>query len=275
MQSMIIKRLSALTLAICLLASPSYAEKLHREKIVDLYSQAKEMFREANTLAAKDPAGARALYQKSLMRYERIVKEGKIGNGKLFYNMGNIYFHIKDIGRAILNYRRAQQYIPNDPNLKQNLDYARSIRMDRIEEKQKTQILKTLFFWHYDLSTRTRVYILTFSFILLWLLAMVRLFIHKSFLVWFLVFTAFFSTLFAGSLFIDTIYLSRIRPGVIISSPVIARKGNSDTYEPSFKEPLHSGTEFTLIEKRGNWYQIELSDSRKCWVPEKDIEFVR
>jgi len=209
------------------------------------------------------------------MRYERIVKEGNIGNGKLFYNMGNIYFRIKDIGRAILNYRRAQRYIPNDPNLKQNLDYARSIRMDRIEEKQKTQILKTLFFWHYDLSTQTRVYIFTFSFILLWFLAMVRLFIHKSFIVWFLVVTALFSTLFAGSLFSEAIYLSRIRPGVIISSQVIARKGNSDTYEPSFKEPLHSGTEFTLTEKRGTWYQIELSDSRKCWVPEKDIEFVR
>jgi hypothetical protein len=275
MQSMIIKRISTLTLIICLLASPSYGETLDREKIIDLYRQAKEMFREANTLAARDPAGARALYQKSVMRYERIVKEGNIRNGKLFYNMGNIYFRIKDIGRAILNYRRAQQYIPNDPNLTQNLDYARSIRMDRIEEKQKTQILRTLFFWHYDLSTRTRVYIFTFSFILLWFLAMVRLFIHKSFLVWFLVSTAFLSTLFAGSLFSETIYLSRIRPGVIISSQVIARKGNSDTYEPSFKEPLHSGTEFTLIEKRGNWYQIELSDSRKCWVPEKDMEFVR
>jgi len=69
MQHIIIKRLSTLTLVICLLASPSYAEKLDREKIIDLYSQAKEMFREANTLAAKDPVGARALYQKSVMRW--------------------------------------------------------------------------------------------------------------------------------------------------------------------------------------------------------------
>ena len=137
---MIIKRISTLTLIICLLASFSYGETLDREKIIDLYSQAKEMFREANTLAAKDPAGARALYQKSLMRYERIVKEGKIGNGKLFFNFGNIYFRIKDIGRAILNYRRAQRYIPNDPNLKQNLDYARSIRMDRIEAVSYTHL---------------------------------------------------------------------------------------------------------------------------------------
>jgi hypothetical protein len=29
---------------------------------------------------------------------------------------------MKDVGRAILKYRRAEQYIPDDPNLKQNKD---------------------------------------------------------------------------------------------------------------------------------------------------------
>jgi tetratricopeptide (TPR) repeat protein len=275
MQKIIIKILTTIVLVIFLFASPSFAAKLDTAKIMDLYSQAKEMFRKANTLAKTDPDAARALYQKAVMRYERIVMEGKIRNGKLFYNIGNIYFHMKDIGRAILNYRRAQQYIPNDPNLRQNLDYARLIRIDRIEEKQKTRVLKTLFFWHYDLSTRTRVYIFTISFLLLWALAIVRLFIHKTFIIWLIAFTVFVSLLFAGSLFGEMIQLSRVRPGVIISAEVIARKGNNDTYAPSFKEPLHAGTEFTFIEKRGSWYQIELSDSRKCWVPEKDIEFVR
>lgn len=275
MQKTIIKSLGMILTTICLLASLSYGAKLDPAKVIDLYSRAKEMFREATVLSTTDPDAAQALYQKSVMRYERIVKGGNIGNGKLFYNIGNVYFHMKDIGRAILNYRRAEQYIPNDPNLRQNLDYARSIRMDRIGEKQETRILKTLFFWHYDLSTRTRVIIFTFSFSLLWTLAVMRLFIRRSSLLWLLAFTIFISTLFAGSLVSETIYLRKVRPGVIISSKVVARKGNSDTYEPSFKDPLHSGTEFTLIEKRENWYQIELSDSRKCWVPEKDIEFVR
>jgi uncharacterized protein YgiM (DUF1202 family) len=56
---------------------------------------------------------------------------------------------------------------------------------------------------------------------------------------------------------------------------VVARKGNSETYEPSFKDPLHSGTEFTLIEDRGDWYQIELADARTCWVTSKDVALVR
>ena len=84
------------------------------------------------------------------------MREGGIENGKLYYNLGNVYFRMNDIGRAILNYRRAESYIPNDPNLHQNLSYARSRRLDEIEERQKTKVLRTLFFWHYDLSGWTR-----------------------------------------------------------------------------------------------------------------------
>ena len=48
---------------------------------------------------------------------------------------------------------------------------------------------------------------------------------------------------------------------------MIARKGDGDTYEPSFKEPLHAGAEFKLMENRGEWYQVELADGQRCWIP--------
>lgn len=252
-----------------------WAAGLIRDQINKLYHQASEMFEKANSLAETDPDKARDLYQKSVMRFERIVRDGNIHNGKLYYNIGNIYFKLKDMGRAILNYRRAQQYIPNDHNLQQNLDFARASRIDQIEEKQKTRILKTLFFWHYDLSTKARVFIFSGSFMLFWIFAAIRIFNRRPFTIWCILTAGLFSLLFAGSLFIEFRYLQKTRPGVIISSEVIARKGNSKTYEPSFKEPLHAGTEFTLIEKRGGWYYIELPDSRRCWVPAGDIELVR
>ena len=44
---------------------------------------------------------------------------------------------------------------------------------------------------------------------------------------------------------------------------------------PSFKKPLHAGTEFVLVEKRKKWYQIELPDSRRCWMPAKGVELIR
>jgi tetratricopeptide (TPR) repeat protein len=253
----------------------SNAATLDGAQITDLYSQAKHLFRQANEIAATSPDEAMDIYRKSAMRFERIIREGGIQNGKLYYNLGNVYFRIKDIGRAIANYRRAEQYMPNDPNLRQNLEYAREKRLDEIEEKQETKVLKTLFFWHYDLSTKTRVFLFTLFSVLLWIFAGIRIFTDKSFLGWIIAAALILSILFAGSLVAEELYLRKSRPGVIISHEVIARKGNSETYEPSFKEPLHAGTEFMLLEDRVNWYYVELADSRTCWVPSKDAELVR
>jgi tetratricopeptide (TPR) repeat protein len=251
------------------------AESLDEAQVADLYAQAKDFFRQANELAAASPAQAEDLYGKAAMRYERIIREGGVQNGKLYYNLGNVYFRLKDLGRAILNYRRAEQYIPNDPNLKQNLDYAREKRLDDIEEKQETKVLKTLFFWHYDLSTKSRVAIFSGCFVLLWSVAAIRIFTQASYLKWCFSVSFILSLLLAGSLLAEELSLRNTRPGVVISQEVVARKGNSETYEPSFKDPLHSGTEFTLIENRGTWYQIELADARTCWVPSEDVALVR
>lgn len=267
--------IAAIGMAAILLSAPALGTELSPEEISDLYSQAKELFRSADALASTDAQEAMVLYKRAAMRFERIVREGGIQNGKLYYNIGNIYFRTRDIGRAILNYRRAQQYIPNDPNLQQNLDFARSRRLDRVEEKQETRILKTLFFWHYDLATRTRVFVFSFSFMLLWVFAATRIFLRKAFLAWCIAFAAALSVLFAVSLVSEFAHLEGTRPGVVISSEVIARKGNSETYQPSFKEPLHAGTEFALLEDRGSWYHIELPDARRCWVPDDDVELVR
>ena len=252
-----------------------YAETLDEAQVADLYAQAKDFFRQANELAAVSPAQAEDLYGKAAMRYERIVREGGVQNGKLYYNLGNVYFRLKDLGRAILNYRRAEQYITDDPNLKQNIDYAREKRLDDIEEKQETKVLKTLFFWHYDLSTKSRVMIFSVCFVLLWIAAAIRIFTQASYLRWCITVSFVLSLLLAGSLLAEELSLRNTRPGVVISREVVARKGNSETYEPSFKDLLHSGTEFTLIEDRGSWYQIELADARTCWVHSKDVALVR
>ena len=59
---------------------------------------------------------------------------------------------------------------------------------------------------------------------------------------------------------------SRIE-GVIITDSVKARKGPAYAYAPAFVQALHDGLEFKLIEERGAWMQIELTDGRRCWIP--------
>ena len=264
-----------ISLLILTAANSAGAEKLDSAAISDLYSQAKEYFRQATSESVQSSDEARSLYNKSAMRYERLIKEGGIENGRIYYNLGNIYFRMNDIGRAILNYRKAEQYIPNDTNLRQNLTYAREKRIDKIEEKQKTKVLKTLFFWHYDLSVKTRIMLFTIFFGILWLSAGLRIFFKRPFLFWGIMVSAFISIIMSGSLVAEEYTLKQIRPGVILSAETTARKGNSETYEPSFKDPLHAGTEFNLLEDRGDWYQVELLDSRTCWVSSEDVGLIR
>jgi len=257
------------------LASATACARLDQSEIADLFSQGKELFREANDIVADNPEAGRELYRKAAMRFERIAREGHIRNGKLYYNIGNAYFRMQDIGRAILYYRKAQRYTPHDVNLQQNLQAARARRVDRIPEPQQKIVLKTVFFWHYDLSAPARSIVFIAAFIAFWAGAAVRLWWRPPGLGWALAVLAFVATLFLASLVIETIEWQRQRPGVILARQVVARKGDGESFEKSFTEPLHAGTEFVLLEDRGDWLNVRLQDGRTCWIPAPSAELVR
>ena len=253
---------------------PTHARSsLSEAQMHDLFSQGKSLFKQANEKAATDPEAARDLYERAALRFERLADEGGIENGKLYYNIGNAYFRMGDLGRAILNYRRAARYIPNDPNLKQNLSFARSRQADRIEETQQAKVFKTLLFWHYDFSPNIRALVFAICYGLFWLAALIHLFVRRI-PRWLFACTGVVGILFFGSIVYETIHHVRHPGGVILSEEVVARKGDGPTYQPSFKAPLHEGTEFTVIEKRGGWYQIELPDARRCWIPEESAALI-
>ena len=256
-------------------ASGGAAQRLERLEMHGLLDEANAWFQKGNDLSGTDPDAARDCYGKAILRFERIVQEGGVRNGKLYYNLGNAYFLTGDMGRSILNYLRAEQYIPNDPNLHQALAHVRNQRTDRIEEPQRTRVLKTVFFWHYDVASSTRMILFAVCFVVFWICAGIRLFRKNALLKWMIVGTAALSLFLFASVTIE--HVSRVRnpAGVMIADATIARKGNSETYEPSFQEPLHAGAEFGLIETRGEWRQIRLGDGRTCWIPRDSAQLVR
>ncbi len=239
-----------------------------------LLNQAASFFREANELLGKDPDAARELYKKSLRRFEKLAGDG-ISNGKLFYNIGNVYFRLDDLGRAILNYRRAELFMPGDENLRQNLSYVLGQRQDVIEKKPQEQVLTTLFFWHYDLPAAQRFTLFSIFYSVAWSLLCLRLFMKQRVIPHWGIFVSFLLAVFlAGSLVIDRLKAAHHDPGVITAREVVARKGDGMSYEPSFNNPLHAGTEFELVAHRGAWLHAELADGRRCWLPGDSAEFV-
>ncbi len=247
------------------IASPSVAE--------EQLAAAEEAFGRAIELDASDPETAADYYRKAILHYDRLVASG-VRNGKLYYDIGNAWFALDDMGRAILNYRRAALYDPSDRNLEQNLQFARSRRVNRIESTQRDRVFKTLFFIHYDVPTRVRFGIFLGSFVLLWAAAIVAVFHRRGWVRTVIISSAAICAILLVSLVAEKISMTRDPAGVIIAPEVIARKGDGETYQPSFTAPLYSGTEFDLLEKRPDWWYIELEDGARCWIPSLGGELV-
>ncbi len=269
-----IRLLPAFVMVLLAILSLTEAKALAAGRIWNLYQEGESSFRQANDLLQTDPTRARLLFERAALCFEAVHREGGIENGRLFYNIGNVYFRLGDMGKAILNYRRAERFIPHDLNLQQNLTYARSRLIDRIEPKPETQVLRTIFFWHYDLGGTVRAWLLAAAAGFFWLAAGISLLLRRSWLRYLTVFWALVSLLLAGSVALDAYEQANIHPGVILEGEVIGRKGDSTTFEPSFKEPLHMGVEFKLVEARQGWLHIELADGRRCWIPASAAELI-
>ena len=239
-----------------------------KEQVYSLFSQANQFFREANT-TTDNPETARNLYEKAILNYEKIISDGQIKNSKLYYNLANAYFLKEDIGRAILNYRRAQKLDKADTNIQKNLAFARSRRMDKVEVKTEKRILETLFFWHYDFSIRTKFLITCILFAIVCISGIMMLWRGRSAGT---VATAAICGILTVSFLVSVVVEARSSAnkicGVITTDQVVARQGDGPNYPESFKAPLHAGTEFDLLEKRPGWFHIKLSDDSEGWIPD-------
>jgi len=250
------------------------ADTLSKDQIHTLFNQANDAFRQANS-TADDTGKANSLYENAALGYEKIINEGHIKNPKLYYNLANAYLLKGDLGKAILDYRRAENLDKSDSDIQKNLAFARSRRVDKVEIKTEKQILQTLVFWHYDFSMRAKFIVacVCFAFLCLGLTVMIW-FGRNAPLTMVLVVSAVLLVCFVGSLAVEGYSRAVNLSGVIISPEVVAYQGDGQNYPQSFKAPLHSGTEFDLIERRPGWFHIKLADGSDGWIPQSAAELI-
>jgi len=249
------------------------SEPLSGDQLYALLNEANTAFQQANV--AKTPDKAAELYKRAILLYEKIIEQGRGRNAKLYYNLGNACFLTDDIGRAILNYRRALQLDSDDVNIRNNLAFSRSQRLDKVGVQTEKRVLQTLFFWHYDFSPGTRLFLACLFF--------AGLCIGVTWMVWhgrgpvastIAVLSGLLCLCFVISVVVETRGRSTHLGGVVTASEIVARQGDGPNYAPSFKEPLHAGTEFELLDRRPGWFHIELSDGSRAWVPDTAAEII-
>ena len=233
-------------------------------------------FDEGLALLDSDPDQAARLLHTAADGFETIIRSG-VENGRLYYNLGNTYLQLGRLGPATANYRRAERLIPGDEQLKTNLEYARNLRRNRIGAAGSKTLLRTLFFWHHGVPLRTRYLCGLGLYVVFWLVLIIRPVMHPA--RWSA--TGGLAVLLAVcwislglSVVVEWQVQSQTVAGVIVADDTVVRKGNSTGYEPQFKQLLHEGVEFTLIESRGNWLRIELPDGNTGWIRADQAELV-
>lgn len=262
-------------LMVLLPAATAVQAKLTPEEAYRLASEAQLAFRQGNEQVSSDPDAARDHYDQAILRYQKIVEEGGIANQYLYYNLGNAYLLKGDLGRAILNYRRAEKTGSVNADLDRNLAFARSKRLDQVPVKAEKRVLHTLFFWHYDFSLRNRFLLACIGWAVAWLAALLWLARARfRFLRWFTLTAILITLCLVGSVLLDAYHAWKNPQGVIVAESIVARQGDGENYAESFKQPLHAGTEFDLLEQRSGWLRICLSDDTQTWIPSSFAELI-
>ena len=265
------KKFVILIFVLCFGSIASASLSIEQKK--NLFEQANDYFQKANS--AKDRDQAKDLYEKSILSFKKIIEEGNVKNARLYYNLANAYFLDGSIGKAILNYRRAEKLDSSDENITKNLAFARSRRIDKVPVNTEKKVLQTLFFWHYDFSLKTKFTLTSIFFGLVSLCGAVA--IRRGLagpLMVIIVICGLLTILFLGSVVIESGNQRSTTYGVITIGEVVARQGDGQNYPPSFKESLHEGTEFQLLERRPSWYHIKLTDDSTAWIPADSADLI-
>lgn len=99
--------------------------------LVPLFADSpEEIFERGNRAYDEDRFGEAAEAYETLLRYQ-------IEDPRVEYNLGNTEFRRGNLGLAILHYERAKRLDPTDPDILDNLRFARSKRLDRVPEAER------------------------------------------------------------------------------------------------------------------------------------------
>ena len=229
----------------------------------------------AYTKQQADSLYAAEHYQEAAKQYEALLKQGV--SSDLYYNLGNCYYRMDDMTRAVLNYERAQLLSPGDRDVRINLQMARSKTIDKIVPESE------MFFvtWYHSLVNLMSVdgwaRMSLVSLIVAIILALAYLFSDRIWLrkVGF----------FAGLLFLVVFVLSNLfayqqkQALVFRSGAIIIRSAVNVKSTPAHNGTdlfiLHEGTKVTITDNTmKEWREIRVADGKEGWLPTKDLEVI-
>jgi tetratricopeptide (TPR) repeat protein len=210
-------------------------------------------------------------YPGAINRYELLATAG-VRDGAIYFNLGNAYFEAQNLGKALLNYRRAQKLIPRDPELSINMARVRAERVDI--QGDETTLVDSLTSLSSGVMTTDELSWLTlflwtlfFGILAVWDMRVSWRDISRVPLIAVGILLASAMVLLGSRLFVES-----NRPAALMISDTSVMSGPGEAYLEIYR--LYSAAELRVLEQRGDWVRFILPDQRQGWIPRSTIEIV-
>ncbi len=198
--------------------------------------------------------------------YEKIEPK----TAHVYYNLGNAWFRQNKLGLAILNYARARQLAPRDPDILANLKFAQQ-RLG-VEDVNTPPHATQRFLWSI-IESRTSNEWSTAELVGLWLLALAigaRVYfprLRSGILI--VAVAGFVGFGFATFALSYQVIADHTAPPAVVTVETEARFAPVPDSTVHFR--LAEGTQVSIREDRGQWLFVERADGQQGWVKSEAV----
>ena len=222
----------------------------------EIFYQANQDYREGN-------------FQEAVEAYQQLIRMDH-GAPRIQYNLGNAWFRMNQLGRAILAYERAHIAMPRDADLNFNLAHARDQVVDAIPPSKG--FFSMAFFWLPTVSQSELFWCFAILNLLLCAALLIRLFHRSEWLFYSLLLVLCLWLVTGLSLGMKWAQVHDDHRAVILQKEVEVLAGPHEGDTVLFK--LHEGAIVEQERPEGEWRLIRLPDKKRGWLPEESLELI-
>lgn len=239
----------------------------------------------ATPVQQADSAYNKKNFQDALFYYQAAAEKDGVSSD-LYYNMGNTYYRLGDLGHAVLNYRRALALDPSNEEARLNLEFVRTKITDKPEDDStflRNVHLKIVSWMSPDAWAWTSmgVFALMIGLIAIYLFAP-SVNARK---------VGFFGAFVMLFIFIYTLYVAWSSANAyngngraVVTAPVTNLRSTPASSNSSADKvvPIHEGTELIILDSLATpddpkvplWYDVKINNTSRAWLPAADVEKV-
>ena len=239
----------------------------------------------ATAVQQADSAYNKKNFQDALYYYQAAAEKDGVSSD-LYYNMGNTYYRLGDLGHAVLNYRRALALDPSNEEARLNLEFVRTKITDKPEDDStflRNVHLKIVSWMSPDAWAWTSmgVFALMIGLIAIYLFAP-SVNARK---------VGFFGAFVMLFIFIYTLYVAWSSANAyngngraVVTAPVTNLRSTPASSNSSADKvvPIHEGTELIILDSLATpddpkvplWYDVKINNTSRAWLPAGDVEKV-